>query len=270
MDELKNDTHKVHTENSDTSTAHNTSAQNSGSTKSDGSSKGLAIGIFAALLVLAGGYYFMQQSDESTDQEEVADPSAFEADQVVARVNGVDLYGDSLTLQLSQSVLASGFESFEAADPQMQQLMQTQAFDAIVNTELLAQAAVAAGFVVTDTEIAAEFDVLVANIGGMEVAEPRLAELGLSIDDFKENLSNDIIISRFVESKNDPLALVVTEEEVQTFYDEAVNSGGAGTVPPLEEVRSQVEQQLALIKQQEVLLILIEELKTEASIESLI
>lgn len=218
-------------------------------------------------LVLAAWYWYAHSTDSGANQS--ANSETFSPQQVVARVNGVDLYGENLSLQMVQIAQASGLPSIAAADDQTKNAIRTQSLDALINTELISQVAHTASVSVTQEEVDAEFDALVQSIGGNEVANQRLEALGLTAGKFKENLANDILIRKYLEATHDESELAVSEVEIENFYANAVG-GQTENVPTLDEVRFQIEEQLKFQKQQQALLSLIEELRAEAQIEILI
>lgn len=265
MEENNNQNNEVNTQNDSASETQNAEEKSSSSKPSNR----LILGIMCSVLVLGGGYWFLEKDKTSITDNEVEEMSVIESTQVVARVNGVELFGSDLKLQEVQAAQAAEVTNLADADAETRKIIQSQSLDAIVNTELIVQTANAAGIAVNQDDVTAEFDALIENIGGMEVAEQRLAELGISSDAFKLNLADDILIRRYLESVNDASELAVSEEEVQAFYTE-VTAGQTEGVPPLEEVRFQIEEQLKFNKQQNVLLSLLEVLRAKADIEVLI
>ncbi|MFT5037176.1 MAG: hypothetical protein ACI9VM_000753 [Candidatus Azotimanducaceae bacterium] len=264
MDEQNNSTDSTQT--TDTNAA---AQKDTGSVTSTGSSKNLIIGVVIALLAL-GAYMFTQKDTADTESAVVQmDAGEIDPQSVVARVNGTELFGVDLSLQLSQIIQASGFPDATAVDSETLPIMKEQALDAIVNTELMVQAALAAGIVVSSEEVNAQFDEITTNVGGPEVVAERLAELDLSIDDFKENLSRDMLIGQYIETNAEPVEPGSTEEEVQNFYNE-ITAGQTENVPPLEDIRPQIEAQLDILKQQEVVNVMIGALREGAEVESLI
>lgn len=226
---------------------------------------GLLIGGFVVLAVLSVGWWFMHHGGAApaADSGQTVERSIAD-DAVVATVNGVALQGELLNSQMTLLAQQAQIADVATLDDATFAQLQAQALDSIVNTELVAQAATAEGLSVTDADIDEQFDLIVEGVGGMEVAEARLAELGLSADEFKETLVNDILIQQYLELES--TALDVTEAEALAVYEQ-VTQGQTEGVPAFADVRFQIEQQLEFQKQQEALASLIEELRAEADVE---
>lgn len=233
-----------------------------------------------ALLVLGGlAYYFLgsggtsllngESNGDITMQQEGGENLSFQLDDTVARVNGEELSGSDLAYQMIQVAQQAGVQDLSTVDDETLSTIREQSLNAIVNTELLVQAAENEGLSVSQEEIDAEYASIVEGVGGQEVANERFEVLGITEEDFRANLADDLIILAYVESRGDIAALSVSEEEIQEFYGQ-VTQGQTEDVPPLEEVRGQIQEQLQFQKEQEVLSTVVEELRAGANIELLI
>ena len=232
---------------------------------------GMILGVLLAGVVIAVGYVMLFNDGEipfvdstATDETEVR---TITADQVIARVNGKEIYGATFMMQVSQLARSFAIEDINTANPTMREQIQTQALDAVINTALVVGAAEGRGITVSDEEVTAKYDELSAAIGGLEAAEARLESMGITTEQFRENLRNDLFIERYLVAVSGPDALAVSEEEVQTMYDEL--TGDAEGAPPLSEVRFQVEEQLRFQKLQTSLSEELKILRPNANIEIL-
>jgi peptidyl-prolyl cis-trans isomerase SurA len=233
---------------------------------------GLLIGAVVAIVAVVVGYLYMSNGLKFTDDNANASKeavAAIEDDQVVARVNGEELFGSELKPQIDMLMQQIGSTDISTLDPQVSKQLQTQALDSIINTKLVTQAAKEEGLEATTQDVDNEFNKIVEGVGGMEAAEQRLQELGLTVDEFKATLVNDVLIRKYLEAKNDPAILAVSEEEMKAVYDQAISSAPENA-PPFEEVKFQIEEQLKFQKQQQVLLEILGELRSSANIELLL
>lgn len=231
----------------------------------------LFLGGFVLIAALAAGYWFTTQDNAPADGAAI-EIEEVEAGQVVAVVNGTELYGKDLNPQIALIGAQGGVTDPSVLSPEAYVALRSQALDAIVNTTLLAQAAETAGITVTDEEISAQFNVMVDNIGGIEAAEARLEQLGVTFDEFKGTLRNDLLLQGYLEANND-FDVTVTEEEVQATYDSLVSTANVADpsqIPPFAEVQFQIQQQLQFQKQQQVIGSLLEELRANAEVELLL
>lgn len=233
----------------------------------------LIIGIAIVVLLVVGAYFLLGQngsslsldSDTNTSGQE-ANASSIADDSVVATVNGVDLLGKDLSYQMVQLTQAAGIQDMSQLDQQTLSTVQSQATDALVNSEILRQTAVNQGLAVSQEEVEAEFSSIVESVGGEEVANERLAALGITSEEFRAELERDLLIQKYIDANVEANILTVSEEEVQAFYEQVSNQQ-QGEVPPLEDVRDQIEQQLQFQKEQEAVSGLLQELRAAADVE---
>ena len=283
MDEQKKDTQQMPTndagQNAAPESAHTTpptpAAPTGGETAAVTSGSGmnkmaLVISIIVAAAVLGGLYYFfvlgadtdMQNQNAGTNdtaQTEIDD------DTLIARVNGTELFGSDLSTQMAQLARAAGVADVSSLDAQSYTALRSQATDAMVNTELIVQNAREEGLAVADAEVDAEYDALIEGIGGEEAAQARLNELGLSTEQFKEDLSEGLLVQKFITAYVDADTTTVTDEEVQSLYDQV--SASQENIPPLADVRDQIVAQIQAQKEQQEINALLEALRASADIE---
>ncbi|MCU0678128.1 MAG: SurA N-terminal domain-containing protein [Candidatus Pacebacteria bacterium] len=168
--------------------------------------------------------------------------------------------------QLSLQAMGQGMDPNDAA---VGEQLKQQALDLLINSALLRQAATAAGIVVTDEQIDTRYQAIVDSQGGEEALAARMAELNITKDGLMSDINDEILIQTHLATAVDTSAVTVTDAEVQALYD-SVTSNPAVDVPPLDEVRPQIEQEIRFGKEQELISAYIETLKADATIETLI
>lgn len=168
--------------------------------------------------------------------------------------------------QLSLQAMGQGMDPNDAA---VGEQLKQQALDLLINSALLRQAATAAGIVVTDEQIDTRYQAIVDSQGGEEALAARMAELNITKDGLMSDINDEILIQTHLATAVDTSAVTVTDAEVQALYD-SVTSNPAVDVPPLDEVRPQIEQEIRFGKEQELISAYIETLKADAIIETLI
>jgi peptidyl-prolyl cis-trans isomerase C len=89
----------------------------------------------------------------------------------------------------------------------------------MVGAELLSQSATKNGFMPSDEELEAELSNQSVRFGGLEAFRSALEQQGLSLEDARSDLRRDMGIQRLIDEKIGA-AVLVTEEEKQSFYDE--------------------------------------------------
>jgi len=103
-------------------------------------------------------------------------------------------------------------------------------------------------------------------IGGADVLAERMATLGLDEAQLQEDIRDEILIQELLDTVFLEAEIEVTEEEIATVYENAGAAGGE-ELPPLEEVRGQIESEIVSSKEQEVVDQFITDLRAEAEIE---
>ncbi len=121
----------------------------------------------------------------------------------------------------------------------------------------------------TPEQITERYQGIVDAQGGEEALAARMAELMITKEGLMSDIEDEILIQTHLDTAVDLKSIDVTKEEVDAFY-KSVTSNPEVTVPPLEEVRDQVEQEIRYGKQQELIGAYIETLKKDAEVEVLI
>jgi FKBP-type peptidyl-prolyl cis-trans isomerase (trigger factor) len=165
--------------------------------------------------------------------------------------------------QFAQMAQAQGVD---LTTPEAQAEIRGQALDVLINTELLKQSASEEGITVSDEQAQERRDNIVSELGGEEALQARIQELGIPEGDLMSDIEEELLIQAYLDSIFAQSEISVSDEEVQEVYDQAGASGGE--LPPLEDVRPQVEQQIITTKEQEIIDQLLIDLKAEAEIET--
>jgi FKBP-type peptidyl-prolyl cis-trans isomerase (trigger factor) len=184
---------------------------------------------------------------------------------VVAVVNGEEITGSDLNTSIQQFNQAAVAQGIDTSSPEVVTDIRSQALDVLVNTTLLKQAAQEQGIEISAEETAQRLETIQADIGGAEALQARIAELGLTQADLEEDIKEEIVIQTLLDTLFAEAEIVVTDEEIQGVYDAA--GGADANLPPLEEVRDQVEAQIRSSKEQEVIDAYLSTLKAEAEIQ---
>lgn len=183
---------------------------------------------------------------------------------VVATVNGTKIYqpelDESISL-LSQSAAAQGAN---ISDPATLEEISTQALEVLISNTLMTAAAEKEGIKVTDEDIQKQFDDLLTQFGTQEELSAKMAEVGLTEEKLRANISDRILAERYIEAVTDIETVAVTEEEIAEFVKTITANGTE--LPPLEEIRPQIEAQLIGEKQQKIITELVEKLRADADV----
>ncbi|MFN3693015.1 MAG: SurA N-terminal domain-containing protein [Candidatus Paceibacteria bacterium] len=185
------------------------------------------------------------------------------------KVNGEKIPQSLYQKNYEQLSLQAASQGANVTDPATTEQIKKQTIDVLVNSALLKQAARNAGIVVTDEQITSRYQGIVDAQGGEEALASRMAELNITKDGLMQDIEDEILIQTHLDATIDLSKIEVTKEEVDAFY-KSVTSNPEVQVPPLEEVRAQVEQEIRYGKQQELISEYIDTLKKDAEVEVLI
>lgn len=187
----------------------------------------------------------------------------------VATVNGERIPLANYEKNTASLVTSVEGQGLDPQDPSIAEEIKKQALDLLINTEVLRQAAVAAGVVVTDEQVEARYQEILASVGDAATLATKMAELGITEESLRTDIRGEILIQTHLDSAVDLSTVTVTPEEVTAMYA-GLGGDAAVDVPSLDELRPQIEQQLRYGKEQDLIGAYIETLKAAADIEVLI
>ncbi len=205
----------------------------------------------AVLIVLGAGYfaYTMYYAHGGT----------------VAIVNGTRIYAEEYNASVEYMMQGATAQGVDTTAEQIQSEIRTQALDVLVNNILIISAAKEAGISITDADVQAKYDALVTELGSKEELEKRMTEMKLTDEKLRSNIKDRMLADAYISTKTTVKDLAVTEEEVNEFIKSI--STGETKLPPLEEIRPQIEAQILNQKQQQVVTDLITQLRAEGDID---
>lgn len=237
------------------------------------SNKGIAafLGVIVLLALAIGGYYFLTGREDAglTPEEEMAALLGLDGEGPVARVDGVEISRDEYRRSVEQMVAAYAAQGADPSDATAAAMIKDEALNALINRQLVVAAAAGSGVTASDEAVEAEFQNVVASLGGTEGLTAALASAGLSEQDLRDDLRNSVLIDAYIGSRVGANDISVSDEEVAGYY-EAAAAEMEGEVPPLEEVESLIRSQLIAERQQLLIGTELERLRAEANIEILI
>lgn len=190
----------------------------------------------------------------------------------VATVNGEKITQEQFDTRVAQIFSTDQAQLIDLEDPALRKSIEDQILDEIVNTRLLLQKAGEEGFVATDAEVETEYQLILERLGSElntslekeDLLRTELVKNGLTETSFRENIADQLIIEQYFSSVIDDASLTPAEEEIDKYYLQLTESQEG--VPPLDEIRTEIETQIISQKRQLAIGGVIEELRTEADI----
>lgn len=236
------------------------------STAAAASGMKLALVFALGVAIVLGGYFLISKNGLIEKVPFLSGLVSVSGSESVATVNGVKISREDFENSkraMMQSYTAQGGDPMT---PDVAAEIEKQAIDSLISTELLTAAAKAGGFTATDTEVQTEYDGILERFGSAEALKAQMDALGMSEADLRSDIQEQIAVSAYVTSTISPYDLALTDEEITGFYD-SLAAGGVADLPPLDEIRPQIEAQLTSEKQQAAVQKLIESLRATADIE---
>lgn len=191
---------------------------------------------------------------------------------VVAVVNGLEVTKEEFTTSYEGAFQQMAMQAQMTGQEIDQEQLKTQTLDNLIGNKLLIQEAENRGIEASEEEIAATTDELV-KANQFASADELFAALeekqGIPKEEAIEQITQQVRIDALLAEEGADAA--PTEEELKAAYEEAKASGAAaqgGELPPFEEVKPQLVQQLTQQKKSDVALALVEELRESGEIVS--
>lgn len=169
---------------------------------------------------------------------------------VVATVNGDDITRDMFVETYEAQFQQAAATAAQSGAPVDQDTLKTQTLESMVSSLLLVQGADEAGITIADEQIDAEIEQLATESGAASPEEFLTMVQGQGIDEeqVREEIKKKVKIEAFIEAEGD--VKEPTEQEAQDLYDTVAEQqaqsedAAAQTLPPFEDVQTELEAQL--------------------------
>lgn len=185
----------------------------------------------------------------------------------VASVNGEKIERAAYESNYEGILANATAQGADTSDPAVQDIIKEQTLTGLINNKVLLQGAAESGITISDEEVQSEYDLLETQFGGQEALQEQIDAAGLTDEKLRNNIREQLQINAFLEAEVDLSSITVSETEVTNFL--ATLGSGEG-LPPLDQIRPQIEEQIQAQKEQERINAFIETLKGQAEIEILI
>ncbi len=192
--------------------------------------------------------------------------------EVVATVNGEDITRDMFVETYEGQFQQASLTAAQSGAPVDQAALKTQTLDSMVGSLLLVQAADEAGITVTDEQMEADLQELAEQNGAASIDEflTLVQGQGFTEDQVREEVEKKVKIEGYIEAEGD--VEKPTEQDARDLYDTVAEQqppsedAAAQTLPPFEDVRAELEQQLDQEAQSKAVETLLTTLREKAEI----
>lgn len=207
--------------------------------------------------------------EETAEQPEMPEPDLEGVPDVVAEVNGEEIakaeFESAYTGQFQQMAMQAQMTGQEVDQAQLKE----QLVESMVAQELLVQETENREIEASEEEVTTALQEL-AEQNGLESSEEFLAALeeqGISEDEVMEQVGAQVKVDQLIAEEAGEIN--PTDEELQTFYDEAQaqqEEAGGEELPAFEEVKPELEEQVRVQKENEAVQTLVAQLREEADV----
>jgi len=174
---------------------------------------------------------FMAHVDELREQGDVQTnlDVADEGDEsaVVATVNGEEILKEELLVMEEQQIGQLAMQGLDPESEEAEQMieeMRPNLLDNIVMISLLKQQAQEEGITAGDDEVDEHYQQFVQQAGGEEMLEQQLEEAGISEDELKSDIAEQLLVEKYVRLYIDENLseeeLEFSEEELRELYEQ--------------------------------------------------
>ncbi len=228
------------------------------------------IAIVVIILLLVGGFMVYKNyssSDKASDEvvnEEPDDSGIVGGDLVAATLNGVNIMLSDVQGQANALIASSGVAEIT---PELQQQALQQSLQILVNQEILYQTAVGSGITADQSRVQEGIDEIINRFASTEEYQEALTTDGLTEDILRNSITKQLMVEKYVESIIDVDSITSTEEEVEALYEQY--AAAQDNMPDIDEIYSQLEDELNQQKINAELSVLIEQLIEQSDFQIL-
>ncbi len=186
--------------------------------------------------------------------------------ETVAIVNGESISADELDMRMNQvraQYASQGVDLDE--DRELLEELRMQMLDGLINETLLLGYAADQGISASPEKMEAEYARLVTQVQGEEALEEILAAQGMDRDELMDMIADEVVLQELQDHEREARGLVVTDADIQAAYDSYREM--VSDMPPLDEVRPYLEEELKQQQFMEIAPDLLDDLRAEGDIE---
>jgi hypothetical protein len=221
--------------------------------------------VIVVLLIVVGVLFQLEKEGRSSTNLFGSIIENQAANEVVATVNGEIIRSNDLSTSIEQFSQVAAAQGVDITSAEAQADIREQSLVVLINTTLLKQEAADRGLIVSDEQVAERLTTIETELGGAEVLEARMAELGIDAERLAVDVKDEILIQQLLDEVFVENEITASEEEIMALYESA--GGEAGGLPPFEEIADQVAQEVVSVKEQEIIDSFLDDLKVDAEID---
>jgi len=185
---------------------------------------------------------------------------------LVATFNGGEIERTEFEKTFSQFSETPQVANMDLENPDVLTDLQEKILDDLISAKLILQKAEENSIEVSSEALDLRYDQVLTQAGGEEGLAKELSEFGVTMDELRDDLKDQIVIETYIGQTVDESSLTVSEEEIVEFHTTVSETDES--MPPLEEIREQIKAFLQNQKFNQATNDLIEGLRTDANVKT--
>ena len=219
----------------------------------------IIIAVLVLIVLLVGAYFVIKGGKIG---------SATNTSASVATVNGVAISKATFETQLASTISSYTAQGGNASSTAELATLKQQVLNNLIDTELLNQAAKAAGITASSTEVEAQYQAILTQAGGATGLATELKQNNMTDAQLRANIAQQLSIQAYLLQNINVSAITASDAEIAAFYTQysAAQKAAGQTVPALATLSAQIKQQIISNKEQTLIANFIAGLQAKATI----
>jgi len=197
--------------------------------------------VILIIIALAIAYFSGSLEKFKGNGGDTTGQSAQEGGSIAATVDGTEITQSEVETRTGLIIAGFRLPADQITSEQTAQAKQI-ALQQLINETLILHAAQASGITVGSEQIQTELDAIKANFPDEQSFKQAMNDNKVTEDELRTDIARRLTIQKYIDANTDNDSIEVTEEEVNQLYDQY--AANQENMPDIEEIRSQLEQQI--------------------------
>lgn len=227
-------------------------------------SKGKKIILIIVILLVIGGIasYFMPGNLNIWKKLQISiNPN------LVAIVDGEEITKNELESRINLVKENVKSQGIDVSDEKTLKEIEASTLDEMINEKVLFQDAKKKGIVASDSEVEKTYNEIVAQYKNKEDFAKDLTAKNLTEQTLRESIAKQLTLIKYIGQNIDPKNITASEKEISDLYNTVSASQKNMTMPKLEDIKTQLENEVKQGKSRVKILELINKLKEGIKID---
>ncbi len=219
----------------------------------------ILIVIFVLALVAVGAFVY-----EKKGSGEISGANGVTT--AMATVDGIEITKQQVDNRIERNRDALTAQGTDIDDPKTRAGLEKLTVEQLINETLVIADAERLGLSVTKKEISDQYDVIFNRFDSKETFQAELDKNRFTEESLRKNIERELLLQKYLQrvADADGELLSVTETEIKDLYDNLKAQNDS--IPSLDEMRSQIEEQIRNQKLSQAASSAVNDLRTKANI----